>query len=88
MTVLKLVSLIDPKTGKPQTGSKPQYVQKGGTVVAHVVTAQPVCVETYKDFAQLGRFTLRDEGITIGIGKILRLAKPGAGAGTTSSTSG
>eukprot|EP01088_Endostelium_zonatum_P018424 TRINITY_DN5911_c0_g1_i1.p1 TRINITY_DN5911_c0_g1~~TRINITY_DN5911_c0_g1_i1.p1 ORF type:complete len:554 (-),score=169.00 TRINITY_DN5911_c0_g1_i1:181-1842(-) len=80
MTVVKLVSLIDPKTGKPATGPKPQYVQKGGTVVAHVVTSQPVCVETYKDFPQLGRFTLRDEGITIGIGKILRLAKPGAGA--------
>jgi len=88
LTVSKLVSFIDPKTGKPQPNFKPQFIQKGQTVVAHVVTAQPVCIETYKDFMQLGRFTLRDEGITIGIGKVLRLAKPGAGANTNTNNSG
>jgi len=32
-------------------------------------------VETFKDVPQLGRFTLRDEGRTIAIGKVLRLSQ-------------
>ena len=31
------------------------------------------CAQSFKDCAPLGRFTLRDEGKTIGIGKILRI---------------
>jgi len=77
VTILKIVSGVDPKTGKPNN-QKPQFVQEGGTVIAHLQTSQPVCIETYKDFPQLGRFTLRDEGKTIAIGKILRLAKNNA----------
>jgi peptide chain release factor subunit 3 len=32
-----------------------------------------VCIETFESSPQLGRFTLRDEGKTIGIGKCLAL---------------
>lgn len=32
-----------------------------------------MCVETFKNYPQLGRFTLRDEGKTVAIGKIVRL---------------
>ncbi|OMH82555.1 Eukaryotic peptide chain release factor GTP-binding subunit [Zancudomyces culisetae] len=32
-----------------------------------------ICVERFKDYPQLGRFTLRDEGKTIAIGKIIKL---------------
>jgi len=39
-------------------------------VVALIETVQPVCVERFADYPQLGRFTLRDEGRTIAIGKV------------------
>lgn len=32
-----------------------------------------VCMETFKDFPQMGRITLRDEGRTVAIGKILKI---------------
>jgi peptide chain release factor subunit 3 len=32
-----------------------------------------VCVERFADYPQLGRFTLRDEGKTIAIGKVTKL---------------
>ncbi len=35
--------------------------------------AGSVCVERFEDYPQLGRFTLRDQGQTIAIGKIVRL---------------
>jgi peptide chain release factor subunit 3 len=38
-----------------------------------VETTAPVCVERFADYPQLGRFTLRDEGRTIAIGKVTKL---------------
>jgi len=43
------------------------------TVVARLQTQGPICIESFKDFAQMGRFTLRDEGHTIAIGKVLKV---------------
>ncbi|KAJ2633657.1 translation termination factor GTPase eRF3 [Coemansia sp. RSA 1290] len=51
----------------------PPFVKKGERCIVRIQTTKPVCVETYSDFPQLGRFTLRDEGKTIAIGQILKL---------------
>lgn len=42
-------------------------------IIAVIETNEPVCVETYDDYPQLGRFTLRDQGTTIAIGKIVKI---------------
>ena len=41
--------------------------------MARIDTAGPICLETYADHPQLGRFTLRDEGKTVAMGKVTRL---------------
>lgn len=46
------------------------YTRTGQRILALIETANPVCIETFKDHPQLGRFTLRDEGKTIAIGKV------------------
>jgi len=56
-----LIHEVDKKTNKPGK-KKPKFVKKGGMVVVRIEVNQPVCIETYKSFPQLGRFTLRDEG--------------------------
>ncbi|KDD72733.1 GTP-binding elongation factor EF-Tu/EF-1A, partial [Helicosporidium sp. ATCC 50920] len=71
--VTKIVSALDPKTREPK---KVKFVKSGAVVVAHIRTERTVCVEPFDRVPQLGRFTLRDEGKTIAIGKILRLLKP------------
>ena len=48
--------------------------------------AQSVCVETFKDFPQLGRFMLRDEGKTIAVGIITALHFPKAGGAPSGDT--
>lgn len=66
----------------------PPFVKKDDMCIVRIeTTGRPVCVEKFKDYPQLGRFTLRDEGKTIAVGKILRLVKraptdgkPGAAA--------
>jgi peptide chain release factor subunit 3 len=36
---------------------------------------EPFCLELFKEFAQMGRFTLRDEGKTIAIGKVVKIVE-------------
>ena len=43
--------------------------------VVQLAVEKPICVELFSDVPQLGRFTLRDEGRTIAIGKIIKLPK-------------
>ena len=48
----------------------------GALCVCVLKTTRTICVEKFENLQQLGRFTLRDEGRTIGIGKVLRLGIP------------
>lgn len=52
----------------------PPFAKKGMKVIVEIELESPVCVETYQDYPQLGRFTLRDQGVTIAIGKIIKVA--------------
>ncbi len=47
-------------------------------VVALLETAdgKGLCVEKFNDYPQLGRFTLRDEGRTVAIGRVSRGRSP------------
>ncbi|EGN93070.1 hypothetical protein SERLA73DRAFT_127011 [Serpula lacrymans var. lacrymans S7.3] len=45
----------------------------GQKIVALVETTAPICIERFVDYPQLGRFTLRDEGRTVAIGKVTKL---------------
>lgn len=51
----------------------PAFAKQGMKIIARLETTQPVCLERFSDFAQLGRFTLRDSGVTIAIGKVTKL---------------
>eukprot|EP00178_Gracilaria_changii_P001003 TRINITY_DN1137_c0_g1_i1.p1 TRINITY_DN1137_c0_g1~~TRINITY_DN1137_c0_g1_i1.p1 ORF type:complete len:601 (+),score=100.02 TRINITY_DN1137_c0_g1_i1:150-1805(+) len=51
----------------------PKFVKPGMKCLARLRTTQPVCVEPYDVFPQLGRFMIRDEGKTIAVGTVARL---------------
>lgn len=54
----------------------PGFAKKGDSIIARLDViggAGSICVETFEEYPQLGRFTLRDQGQTIAIGKITRL---------------
>jgi peptide chain release factor subunit 3 len=72
VTLPALLHYFDKSTGR-RSKKPPQFAKKGQKVVALVETADLVCVERFVDYPQLGRFTLRDEGRTIAIGKITKL---------------
>ncbi|WFD03717.1 translation termination factor GTPase eRF3 [Malassezia obtusa] len=72
VSLVELLHYYDKKTGK-KSRRGPQFAKKGMKIIALVETNEPVCLERFKDYPQLGRFTLRDEGKTIAIGKVTKL---------------
>ncbi|KZV60776.1 eukaryotic polypeptide chain release factor 3 [Peniophora sp. CONT] len=72
VTLSALLHYFDKSTGR-KSRKPPQFAKRGQRIVALVETSQPVCVERFVDYPQLGRFTLRDEGKTVAIGKVTKL---------------
>ncbi|WOL20191.1 eukaryotic peptide chain release factor GTP-binding subunit [Canna indica] len=68
----------DPRKRKPKR--KPLFVKNGAVVVCRIQVNNLICIENFSDFAQLGRFTLRTEGKTVAVGKVVEL--PAAGNST------
>ncbi|XP_037319409.2 eukaryotic peptide chain release factor GTP-binding subunit ERF3A [Pungitius pungitius] len=67
-----LICLVDKKSGE-KSKTRPRFVKQDQVCIARMRAAGVICLETFKDFPQMGRFTLRDEGKTIAIGKVLKL---------------
>lgn len=50
-----------------------RYVKSNSVVMCRFSLAKAVCMETFDTLPQLGRFSLRDEGKTIAIGKVTKI---------------
>ncbi|XP_065659114.1 eukaryotic peptide chain release factor GTP-binding subunit ERF3A isoform X2 [Hydra vulgaris] len=67
-----LIHTIDKKTGE-KSAQRPRFIKQDTVAVARFKTANLICMETFANFAPMGRFTLRDEGRTVAMGKVLSL---------------
>lgn len=56
-----LICMVDKKTGE-KSKTRPRFVKQDQVCIARLRAAGTICLETFKDFPQMGRFTLRDEG--------------------------
>ncbi|KAK8750390.1 hypothetical protein OTU49_014806 [Cherax quadricarinatus] len=74
VTVRLLICLIDKKTGE-KSKVRPRFVKQDQIAIMRFETSGVICMEAFKDHPQLGRFTLRDEGKTIAIGKVLKVVE-------------
>jgi len=73
----ELVGVLDKKTGKKMVDKagkpiKPRCAKEREVIFAKLQLASPICIESFDQFPQLGRFTLRDEGKTIAVGMVLK----------------
>jgi len=71
--IKKLIQGVDDKGVPDKTKMFPKFARSDQVMIVRLQVEGRICVETFKDFAQLGRITLRDEKKTVGIGKILKL---------------
>ncbi|BGP51203.1 translation termination factor GTPase eRF3 [Rhodotorula kratochvilovae] len=72
VTLAALLHYFDKKTGR-KSRRPPQFAKKGMKIIALVEAANTICVERFSDHPQLGRFTLRDEGKTVAIGRVTKV---------------
>ncbi|KAJ9124507.1 hypothetical protein QFC24_003298 [Naganishia onofrii] len=72
VTITALPHYFDKKTGR-KSRKPAQFAKKGMRVIAVIQTSAPICIEKYADYPMLGRFTLRDEGKTVAIGKVTKV---------------
>jgi len=52
---------VDKKTGE-KSKVRPRFVKQDQIAIMRLEAAGVICMEPFKDFPQMGRFTLRDEG--------------------------
>jgi peptide chain release factor subunit 3 len=74
--ILKLYECCSMKDMKKKE-KRPKFVRENSVAWVSIQLARPTSVDVFTGCSQLGRFTLRDEGRTIAIGKITEL--PGLG---------
>ncbi|MCP9260743.1 G1 to S phase transition 1 [Dirofilaria immitis] len=72
VVVKAVICTIDKKTGNKV---RARFVKQDEKCIMRLESSESFCLEAFKNFPQMGRFTLRDEGKTIAIGKVLKLVE-------------
>lgn len=62
----------DPNTGEEVKKEMPKYTRNYAKCLVRLAMKTPIPVEKISECAALGRFTLRDEGKTIAVGRVTR----------------
>lgn len=72
VTCIQLVSVTD----QQGVESRKRFALTGQKCVARLRVPLKTCMETFDRMPSLGRITLRDEGRTIAIGKVMQIIRP------------
>ncbi len=67
---VELQKKIDPRTGQVKE-ENPQFLKTGDAAVVKLQPTRPMVIEKVKDIPPLGRFAVRDMGMTIAAGMVL-----------------
>ena len=72
--ITEIQKKIDPKTGATLQ-ENPDFIKTGDAAIIKCVPTKPVVIEPVKEFAPLGRFAIRDMGMTVAAGVVLSVVK-------------
>ena len=68
-TITAILKKLDPKTGQT-AAENPDFIKAGDAAIVVIKPAKPLCIEKVKEIPQLGRFAIRDMGMTIAAGMV------------------
>ncbi|ENN96631.1 elongation factor 1-alpha [Methanocaldococcus villosus KIN24-T80] len=66
-TFIELLKKLDPRTGQV-IEENPQFLKTGDAAIVRVKPTKPMVIENVREIPQLGRFAIRDMGMTIAAG--------------------
>ena len=67
---VEILKKLDPRTGQV-IEENPSFIKKGDAAIVRMKPIKPFVIEKYQEFPQLGRFAVRDMGITVAAGIVL-----------------
>jgi elongation factor 1-alpha len=70
----QILQKLDQRSGQV-VEENPDFVKKGESMIAKLVPLKPMVIESYKEFPQLGRFAVRDMGMTVAVGIVQKVTK-------------
>ncbi|WP_457591645.1 translation elongation factor EF-1 subunit alpha [Geoglobus sp.] len=73
---VELQKKIDPRTGQVKE-ENPQFLKTGDAAVVKLQPTRPMVIEKVKDIPPLGRFAVRDMGMTVAAGMVLDVTPRG-----------
>jgi len=76
----ELVEKIDRRSGK-KLEDNPQSVKSGDAAIVKMIPQKSMCVESFADYAPLGRFAVRDMRQTVAVGVIKSVVKKAGDGG-------
>lgn len=68
-TITAILKQLDPKSGQV-IAEKPDFIKAGDAAIVVIKPTKPLCIEKVKEIPQLGRFAIRDMGMTIAAGMV------------------
>jgi len=72
----ELIRKIDPRSGQA-TEEKPAFLKTGDAALVRMEPLHDICIESYSEFPELGRFAVRDMGTTVAAGVVKEITKKG-----------
>ncbi len=73
-TITEIIKTLDPRTGATKA-EKPDFIKTGDVAIVKVTPTRPMVIEKSSEIPQLGRFAVRDMGMTIAAGLCLDVVK-------------
>lgn len=70
----ELLTKIDPRSGQV-VQEKPDFLKTGDAAIVRIEPLQPIAIEKYTEFPELGRFAVRDMGTTVAAGVVKEITK-------------
>ncbi|HDM91949.1 MAG TPA: elongation factor 1-alpha, partial [Candidatus Korarchaeota archaeon] len=67
---VEILKKLDPRTGQV-IEENPSFIKKGDAAIVKMRPIKPFVIEKYQEFPPLGRFAVRDMGITVAAGIVL-----------------
>lgn len=72
--IVEILAKIDPRTGAV-VEEKPRTIKTGDAALVKLRPLRPLCIETFKEFPEIGRFAIRDMGTTVAAGVVREITE-------------